>query len=118
MILGFLVLLMAVGLVFVPLFGGYLTAISGVLAFFVRRAGAEMALVSVLISAVHVLFGSEFIRFNAVVGMQEGVYRPVVVYVGLALLQVAAGVVIAWRHLVARDDVDDDEEDEDPQATF
>ncbi|MBF0627234.1 MAG: hypothetical protein HQL91_03345 [Magnetococcales bacterium] len=99
--LGIAIGVMSVLLLFVPLVGGYLTVLPGVLAFFVGRAGAVAALVGVVINAGHVLLLSDFIRFNATAGIRAGVYRPAMIYVGLALLQVAAGVVIVHRHLAA-----------------
>ncbi|MBF0191145.1 MAG: hypothetical protein HQL99_08445 [Magnetococcales bacterium] len=100
---GVLILLMALVLVPVPLLGGYLTVLPGFLAFFVGRSGAPAALVAVGVNAVHVLFWSDFIRFNATTGLRDGVYLPTVIYVGLVMLQVASGLVIGWRHYFGRE---------------
>ncbi|MBF0271557.1 MAG: hypothetical protein HQL98_05700 [Magnetococcales bacterium] len=101
---GGVILLISFVLVLVPLLGGYLTVLPGVLAFFVGRASAPAALIGVGINAVHLLFLSDFIRFNAMAGLRDGIYRPTLIYVGLVLVQVASGLVIGWRHYFGRED--------------
>ncbi|MEO5347585.1 MAG: hypothetical protein H7834_14600 [Magnetococcus sp. YQC-9] len=95
--LGKAILVMSIVLVFVPLVGGYATLLLGVVALFVRGPGVKPALIGVGVNALHVLFLSDFIRFNATSGLRDGVWTPVVIYVGLILVQLAAGIVLGWR---------------------
>ncbi|MBF0339586.1 MAG: hypothetical protein HQL95_01315 [Magnetococcales bacterium] len=97
------ILVISVLLVFVPLAGGYLTALPGLLALFIGRAGARWAMIGVAINAAHVLFLSDFLRFNAASGLRDGIWRPVVIYVGLVLLQVVAGLLLGFRHFGGED---------------
>lgn len=98
---GILVLLLSIMLMFIPLFGGYFTLVPGLMTLFVGRAGALYALIGVAINGVHLLFMSDFMRFNAASGVRDGIYRPVLLYVGLVFLQVAAATWIGYRHFTA-----------------
>ncbi len=98
MLFGVLVLIVSILLFFIPLFGGYFTIIPAILAIFVGRKGALYALIGVILNGIHVMMLSDFIRFNAVSGIQQHNYVPAAIYIGLSLLQVIAGVVIWFRH--------------------
>lgn len=99
-IFGYGILGLSVLLVFVPLVGGYGTLVPGLLSFLVRGAGLMAALVGVGINGVHLLFFSDFIRFNAASGMRDGVWTPVVVYVVLMLVQLGAGTLLGMRRFL------------------
>lgn len=98
MIFGMVILLVSIVLLFIPLFGGYLTVFPGIMAVFVGRKGALYALIGVIFNGMHLLLFSDFIRFNAVTGIERGEYRASAIYIGLALLQVIVGLTLWIRH--------------------
>ncbi|MBF0212860.1 MAG: hypothetical protein HQM00_04745 [Magnetococcales bacterium] len=104
-VLGVVVVVISLLLLFVPLVGGYLTVLPGLLALLVGRSGAKWALIGVGINGIHVLFLSDFIRFNAMSGIRDRVYLPVLIYIGLALLQVVAGLVLGFRQVAGSEGV-------------
>ncbi|GAB0056448.1 hypothetical protein SIID45300_00756 [Candidatus Magnetaquicoccaceae bacterium FCR-1] len=98
--LGYVILGLSVLLVFVPLVGGYGTLVPGVLAFLARGTGLMPALAGVGINGIHLLFFSDFLRFNAASGMRDGVWTPVVIYVLLILVQLGAGILLGMRRFL------------------
>ncbi|MEO5332222.1 MAG: hypothetical protein H7839_09375 [Magnetococcus sp. YQC-5] len=97
-IFGFSILIFSILLCFIPLAGGYFTWIPAFMALFVGRPGIRYALIGVIVNGVHVMVFSDFMRFNAKLGLQHGQYLPATVYITLALLQVVVGLVLWFRH--------------------
>ncbi|MBF0453735.1 MAG: hypothetical protein HQL72_02830 [Magnetococcales bacterium] len=87
---------------FIPLFGGYLTLISGVMLFFVRVNYIGLSLGAILINILNVLLFSPLLRANAVGAIQAGEYKWAFFLIALVVLQVGVGITIFLRYLAQR----------------
>ncbi|MBF0348078.1 MAG: hypothetical protein HQL81_10465, partial [Magnetococcales bacterium] len=93
-----LITLLSLVIIFIPVLGGYLTLIPGILTLLLPGRLHVMALVIAAINIINVLFMSPILRTNAIIGMERHDYKWVVIFMGLALFHGVAALVVHFRH--------------------
>ncbi|MBF0446978.1 MAG: hypothetical protein HQL67_02135 [Magnetococcales bacterium] len=92
--------------VLIPLFGGYLTLVTGVMACFIKVRQVWLAITVVGINILNVLMFSTLLRANAAGGIQVGDYKWAVFFIGLAVFQVAVGLAVFFRYMEKKKEAD------------
>ncbi|MBF0356978.1 MAG: hypothetical protein HQL70_00140 [Magnetococcales bacterium] len=88
----------------IPFFGGYLTLVSGIMAFFVQGRYLWMAIVVVIVNILNVLMLSPLLRANAVGAVKAGDYKWALIFIGLAVVQIVIGLVVFARYVEHKKD--------------
>ncbi|MBF0109430.1 MAG: hypothetical protein HQL76_09655 [Magnetococcales bacterium] len=96
--LAILIALISLALVFIPLLGGYLTLIPGLLTLLLPGRLHWAALAIGGMNVINILFLSPILRTNAVVGVEHRDYKWAIIYLGLALFQGIVALVVHFRH--------------------
>ncbi|MBF0368105.1 MAG: hypothetical protein HQL52_01505 [Magnetococcales bacterium] len=96
-VLGVTALILAIILIFVPILGGYLVVIPALFAALAGGAGFTPGMVALLLNLVNLLFLSPVMVMNVTGGIKAGDSLPLLIFGGLILIQVVAGVILWSR---------------------
>jgi hypothetical protein len=97
-------LLSSIFYVCIPFFGGYLTIIAGIMAFYIRGNYLWMAIGVVIVNILNVLMLSPMLRANATGAVQAGDYKWAFLFISLAVVQVIIGLVVFYRFIEHKKD--------------
>ncbi|MBF0195179.1 MAG: hypothetical protein HQL71_11525 [Magnetococcales bacterium] len=88
----------------IPFFGGYLTIIAGIMAYYVRGNYLWMAIGTIVVNILNVLMLSPILRANATGAVQAGDYKWAILFISLAVVQVIIGLVVFYRFIEHKKD--------------
>jgi hypothetical protein len=95
-------LLLALLYLVTPFFGGYLTLVTLLSAFFIREHYLGLTITILIINLLNLLLFSPLLKANATGAIQAGDYKWAIMYLALILLQIIVGVLIFHRYLENR----------------
>ncbi|MBF0380870.1 MAG: hypothetical protein HQL69_07625 [Magnetococcales bacterium] len=101
---GIFALISSLVYVAIPFFGGYLTIVAGIMAFYIRGNYLWMAISIVVVNIFNVLLLSPMLQANATGAVQAGDYKWAVFYISLALFQVVIGLLAFYRFIEHKKD--------------
>ncbi|MBF0433897.1 MAG: hypothetical protein HQL77_00835 [Magnetococcales bacterium] len=94
--------ILAIASIFIPILGGYLTIISGILTLFFPGRHYILALFISGLNLANILFMSPFLRTNAAIAMQYHDGKWVLAYVGIAVFHGIVALFIYFKYLRLR----------------
>ena len=92
-------LLFSLFYIFVPMFGGYLTLSTGIMAAIIRVHHVWLSITVVILNILNILMFSPLLRSNAAGGIQAGDYKWAIFFIALAVVQAAIGLFIFFRYM-------------------
>ncbi|MBF0421675.1 MAG: hypothetical protein HQL73_01645 [Magnetococcales bacterium] len=102
-VLSILIALLTVVAIFIPILGGYLTVVPGLLTLFLPGRHTIFAAVISGVNIIDVLFMSPILRSNASMGLHNHDYKWATIYVGIVIFHAVAGLFVYFKSRRSRD---------------